>query len=157
MALCLEALAFIFVPSSATRPSFSAPASKASRNTCSEELFQRWEVDLAEIREGAEVGLVASRQHSKRRAVFDQTLGDLARGTHPQAVAIEQQLHHQPRMIGRLTAPFFFIDALDGRQIQLIDHVADEVDEMAFRQPILQTGQAAAASAREGKPDRFYP
>ena len=31
------------------------------------------------------------------------------------------------------------IDLLDSRQIQLIDHVADEVDEVAFRQPIAQT------------------
>ena len=43
-------------------------------------------------------------------------------------------------MLGRLAAPLFFIDAFDCRQIQLIDHVANEVDEVAFRQPIAQTG-----------------
>ena len=103
-----------------------------------EQLVQRFQVDLAKVGNRAEVGLIAGRQHPKRH-VLDQTLGDLARGTHPQAVAVEQQLHHQPRMVRRLAAPLLFIDLLDRRQIQLIDHVADEVDEVAFRQPIAQT------------------
>ena len=100
-ALCLEALAFIFVPSSATRPSFIAPASPAPAATLLKELFQRFQVDFAETRDGAEVGLVAGRQHPKRH-VLEKPLGDLARGAHPQAVAVDEQLHHQPRMIGRL-------------------------------------------------------
>ena len=51
MALCLEALAFILVPSSATRPSFSAPASSASRKTCwkSCSSASRWILRKSEI------------------------------------------------------------------------------------------------------------
>ena len=105
-----------------------------------EQPLEGFQVDLAKIRDRAEVGLVAGRQHAKGY-VLDQPPGDPARGAHAQAIAVEQQFDHQPRMIRRLPALLPFIDLLDGRQIQLINEVVDEIDEVVFGQPILQTGR----------------
>ena len=63
IALCLLALALIFVPSSATRPTFNAPASSAIFRTCSKSPSSVFKWILPEIGYGAEVRLIIRRQH----------------------------------------------------------------------------------------------
>ena len=56
----------------------------------------------------------------------------------PGAVAVEQHLDHHPGVIGRPAPPFLFVAVRDGRQIQLVHHVGNEVGQVVRRQPFLQ-------------------
>jgi hypothetical protein len=63
---------------------------------------------------------------------------DSARGGDADAVGVEQDLDHHGRVERRLSAPVAAIVVDDGRQVELIDHVGEEVDEVIFGEPVAQ-------------------
>ncbi len=94
-------------------------------------------MELAKIRDGPEVRLVPRRQHPERDVLL-QPLLNAPRTEHPHAIAVNQQLRHQPRIVGRLTTTFVSIMRVDLGEIQLIDHIAYEVNQVVFRKPVAQ-------------------
>src|SRR5271167_3776737 len=94
-------------------------------------------MELAEIRDGAEVRQVARRQYAKPY-VLAQTPLDAPRAEHPHAIPIHQHLGHHPRIVGRLPALLVPIRRIQRRQVQMVDHIADEVDQMILGQPFTQ-------------------
>jgi hypothetical protein len=95
-------------------------------------------MELAKIRDGAKVRRVARRQHAKPH-VLGQAPLDAPRTEHPHAISVHQHLGHHPRIIGRLPALFVTIHRIQRRQVQIIHHIADEVDQVILRQPLTQT------------------
>jgi hypothetical protein len=61
------------------------------------------------------------------------------------AIAVNQQLRHHPRVVRRLAALLTAVHLIHRRKIELIDHVADDTRQMILRQP-LPAGSAAAAN-----------
>ena len=102
-----------------------------------EQLPQRLQMVLAEVGDGAEVRRVVRRQHPEGD-VLVETLGDAPGGGHPGAVAVEQHLDHHPWMVGRAAPPFPLVAGGDGREVQLVHHVRDEIGQVVRRQPLLE-------------------
>jgi len=100
--------------------------------------FQRRQMDLAEVRDCAEVRLVARSQDAKRHVLL-QPLPQSSRGEHPHAVAVHQNLGHHPRVIGRIAALFLLVIRFDLAQLHLIDQIADEICQVVLREPVAQT------------------
>src|ERR1700687_3010206 len=94
-------------------------------------------MELAEIRDGAKVRQVARRQYAKPH-VLAQTPLDAPRTEHPHAIPVHQHLGHHSRIVGRLPARFVSIHRIQRRQVQMVDHIADEVDQMILGQPFTQ-------------------
>ncbi len=99
--------------------------------------LQRLVMNLAEIRNGTEVGLVVCRQNAERH-VLDKPLLNLPRRENPDAVCVNQDLRHHPRVIRRLAAIFLFVERYDVPKIHFIDDIAHKVDQVVFRKPVLQ-------------------
>lgn len=128
MALCLLALAFTFVPANATRPSFMAPASNAIFSTCSNSpsSVARWILRKSEM--VLKFGALPAAQHPKGN-VLCQSLLDVPRTEQAHAISVKQQLRHHPRIVGRLPALLVAVHRIHGGQIQIIDDIANEVDQ----------------------------
>ena len=107
------------------------------RQHLQEQAPQRLQMVLAKVGDGAEVGSVVGRQHPEAD-VLVETLGNATGGGHPGAVAVEQHLDHHPGVIGWPAPPFLFVADRDGREVQLVHHVGDEVGQVLRRQPLLQ-------------------
>src|ERR1017187_4673695 len=98
------------------------------------QFLQRGDVNLTKVRDRPEVRLVARRQHFERD-VFLQPLLYPTRTEHPRAVAVYQQLRHQLWIVRRLPPLLLLVHPVDGRQIQLVDDITDEVHQVVFLQP----------------------
>ena len=59
-------------------------------------------------------------------------------GEHSHAVAVYQDLHHQPGMKRWIPALLLLVVALNRAQVQLIHYIADEIGQVPFRQPVSQ-------------------
>ena len=105
-----------------------------------EQVGKRCQVVLAKVGDGAKVGGIVGRQDPERD-VLVETLGDAACGGHAGAIAVEQHLDHHPRMVGRVATLLALIAAGDGRQVQLVHQVGDEVGRMVRWQPLLERGR----------------
>lgn len=127
----------ILVPSMATLPSFTNPAFWHRRSACTNKPASAPPVFTAEVADSVVIGMLVGGQITERHVVVGGAL-DTA-GTRPDTIAIEQQTRQQQRMIGRQApAIVAFILSVDGREIQLVDHVGDEASQMVFRKPILE-------------------
>ena len=102
-----------------------------------EQAGQCSQVVLPEVGDGTEVRRVVGRQHPEGD-VLVETKSNPARGRHSDAVAVDQDLDHHPGMVGRAAPLFALIAGHDGGQIQLVDHVGDEVGQMVRGQPLLK-------------------
>ena len=56
----------------------------------------------------------------------------------PGAVAVEQHLDHHPGMVGRAAPVLALVAGGDGREVQLVHHVGDEVGQVILGQPLLE-------------------
>ena len=83
------------------------------------------------------IGGVVGRQHAEWD-VLVETQGNPARGGHSDAVAVQQDLDHHPGMVGRAAPLFALITGHYGGEVQLVDHVGDEVCQMVWGQPLLK-------------------
>ena len=77
------------------------------------------------------------RQDAKSDVLIDPPR-DLARRAHAKAIAIDEQLHHQPRMVRGLAARLGFVIAFDRPQIQFVDKLADEAGGVIVGEPVAQ-------------------
>ena len=117
-------------------PQLHQPRATAQPQHLLEQPRQRRTMALAEIADRAEIRLIARRQEAEGHAVHELR-GDPTRGVRARAVAVQQQLHHHPRMVGRV-APLLLVGALDGRQIQRIGQVTHTARQVALRHPVRQ-------------------
>ena len=123
----LAGVGFDLGPVQRHSPQLHGPRFQRQPQHLLEHLFQRRQVELTKVRDGPEVWLVARRQHPERDVLL-QPLLNAPRTEHPYAIAVNQQLRHQLRIIGRLTATFVSVMRVDFGKIQLIDHIAYEVN-----------------------------
>jgi hypothetical protein len=101
-----------------------------------EQAGERFEV-AAEPGDRAEVRSLASGQEPEC-GVIDVLTRDRPRGAHPGGVAVDQQPHHQPRVVGRVAA-LFGVAGQDRRQIEdLVYQVGDEPGQVVLGQPVVQ-------------------
>ena len=100
------------------------PAFRHSSNTCRNRPANapRWSFRKSEM--------VQVRRVVGRHTVLVETKSNPARGRHSDAVGVDQDLDHHPGMVGRAAPLFALIAGHDGGQIQLVDHVGDEVGQM---------------------------
>ena len=136
MALCFDALALTLVLSRATWPQLHQPRLPAQLQYLMEQIGQGCQMVLAKVGDGAEVGSVVGCKHPEGD-VLVESLGDAPGGGHPGAVAVEQHLDHHPGMVGRAASLLTLIAGSDGRQIQLVHHIGDEIGQMVLGQPLL--------------------
>ena len=97
-------------------------------------------MDLSETGDGAEVGLIARRQNPERD-VLHQPLLDAARTEDPYAVSVDKNLGHHQGIVRRLATLLVSVNRLHRRQIQVVHHVAYEIRQVVFRQPVTQAGR----------------
>jgi hypothetical protein len=93
IALHLLAFALIFGPSSATRPSVDRACFQSDLQHLLKHPGQRLRMDLSEIGDGTEVGLIARRQDSETD-VPHQPLLDPARTEDPYAITVDKHFGH---------------------------------------------------------------
>jgi hypothetical protein len=103
-----------------------------------EEALQRRQVSLPKIPNRAVVRHVAGGQHPERH-VFDQPALNAAGREHADTVRVDEHLRHHHRVVRRVAPLVLLVHDGDGRQIQLVDQVADEECQVALRQPVSQT------------------
>jgi len=82
-------------------------------------------------------GKVVSPEHTEGDVLF-QASGNFAGGKHAAGVGVNQHLDHHRRIIWLPAAPVALIALVKGGQVQRIRGVADEIGQMAFRQPVLR-------------------
>jgi hypothetical protein len=102
-----------------------------------EQPCQRGQMELAEICDRAKVRQVARRQYPKPH-VFGQAPLDAPGAKYPHAIPVHQHLGHHPRIVRRLPALLVTIHRIQRRQVQIIHHIADEIDQVILRQPLAQ-------------------
>ena len=119
-------------------PQLHQPCLPAQLQHLVEQTGQGCQVILAKVGDGAEVGVVVGRQHPEGD-VLVEPLGHAPGRHHPGAVPVEQHLHHHPGMIGRAAPLLTLVAGGDGREVQLVQHVVDEISQMVLGQPLLQS------------------
>ena len=93
-------------------------------------------------------------QPPKRHVIGAPDL-DRPRRAHPDGVAVQQDPHHQPRIIRWATTPLG-VGGPDPGQIQvLIDQLGDETCQMLGRQPVIQRRRQQQALTRIERPKRL--
>jgi hypothetical protein len=73
--------------------------------------------------------------------VLVQAPFDLAGGTHPDRVGIQQHAQQQFGVVGRMAMPVGAVGPVEGLKVELVDHVEDEPGEVAFGEPVAQVGR----------------
>ncbi len=109
-----------------------------------EQLGERGEVAAPEARHGAEVRPLQPRHRHEIDPLLARP-GDPARGVDAAAVAVEQQRHHHPRVVGRVAA-LLVVGREDHREVERLAHgVADEVREVPGRDQLVRRGRQQPA------------
>jgi len=139
VALCLEVLALIFVPSSATVPSFTKPIFRASRTTSTNSLENVsrccWRKRLTPRKPGR-LPAASSRGATSPASLAAILRGAPARGKQARGAGPDRRFGEHRRVAG-LMAPVVALAAeVEGAQVELIDGVGDEIGQMIFGQPI---------------------
>lgn len=105
------------------------------------QVCQRIEMNEAEITDPSVVGLLVAGEHPEGRILPAGPLDPPGRGD-ADAVGVEQQHHHHPRLIGLVPAGISRLThRIDGREIQLGGHVQQEEHQMVRRQPLHRRGR----------------
>ena len=111
--------------------------------TCSQRQLQyllkqalnRIEVYLSKIRNCTKVWLVSGSKNSEGY-ILNEPFLDLPRRKHSDTIGIDQYLRHHSRMVRRLAAVVFFVNRFYFREIQLVDHITDKVNQVVLGKPI---------------------
>ena len=100
-----------------------------------EQLGQRLEVAAAKAGDRAVVGVLVGAQHAHGDIAVGGLL-ELARGGRGGGVAVDQELQHQARVVGRVP-PLSLVRGIDRGEIERgLDQVADEMGEIALGHPL---------------------
>ncbi len=103
-----------------------------------EQLTQLGQVPLAKIGNAVVIGMLIAAQDSERHVIIGG-LFQLPRRHPARAVTVNQQLHHQRRVVRRATSTVAFLVLVqDPRKIQRLDHIADVQRQMIVAQPLAQ-------------------
>jgi len=117
-------------------PELHQPRRAAQPQHLHEQRAQRREVPAAELRDRAEIGTAHAGHRHEVHPLLARPL-QLARRIDAAAVTIEQQRHHQRRMIGRIAA-LLAIAREDRSKVKLrADRLTDEVSRVLRRHEIL--------------------
>jgi hypothetical protein len=97
---------------------------------------------LFEVGDGVVVGMMPGSENPESH-VFICFLFYLSGRGYPQAIRVEEELHHHGRVIGRLarkptTVRLFYLDL---GKVELIHHIRDEVRYVSFGQPLTKRGR----------------
>jgi hypothetical protein len=93
-------------------------------------------VTAAEVVDPAVIGLLVAGQHPEG-GVLPASLLDLAGARHPDAVGIQEQQHHHPRLVGLLaTGILLAVVGVDLLEIELSRQIQQEEHQMVLRQPL---------------------
>lgn len=112
------------------------------------------EVSAAEPGHRPEVRNLPGGQEPKRHIV-DALALDRPRRTHPGGVAVDQQPHHQPRLVRRKPAHLTVV-GVDRRQVEhLVDQLRHEPGQMPLRQPLVQRRRHQQQLVRIKPPKRL--
>ena len=109
----------------------------ATAEDLDEERFQGGEVSLPEVADGPEVGNVV-RGEDPESHILLTPLCEPAGGGDPGRVAVEEELHHHPGVVGRVAPTLLFVHPRDRREVEVIDQIGEEEDHVVGRQPVLQ-------------------
>jgi len=90
--------------------------------------------------DGHMVGRAVAGQDPESNVLVAAPL-DLAGGTHPDRVGVQQYAEQRLRVIGRMAMPVGPVASEERRQVKLVDYVAHEPGEVAFGQPVAQVGR----------------
>ncbi len=102
-----------------------------------EHIAQRGQVALSEPADGAEIGGLLGGQPAERDHIGAGPL-QLPGGPDPDAVAVQHDPQHQPRVIGRL-ALGLGVGGVEPVQVQFrVNDLGDEPGQMVLRQPLIQ-------------------
>ncbi len=100
-----------------------------------EQRGQEFQVLLAEIADGAEVGAVVADDGQEGEVAF-AGLGDLAAGVDADAVGVKQQANEHGGIEGRLAACLQFVGFVEGVQVQLGNDIQEKENEVVFGKPV---------------------
>ena len=103
-----------------------------------EQLPQRLQVTGPEAGDRAVVRLLIGAEHPHRHITVARPL-QLARGDDPVGVAVDKQLDHQARVIGRI-ATLLLVAGVDRRQIERprLHQIGNKVRQITLRHPLRQ-------------------
>ncbi len=115
------------------------PGPLAEPEHLGEQAGQGRQVGLPEGGDGIVVRVLIRREDAVGDLLVRRLL-DLARGGLPRAVAVEEELHQQRRVVRGLASPIAgLVRREDRRQVQgLIHHLADEGGRVVLREPVLE-------------------
>jgi hypothetical protein len=65
---------------------------------------------------------------------------DLAGGAYAQAVAVEEHAEQQLGVVGGVAVAVVAVGAVEGGEVELVDHVEDEPGQVAVGQPVAHVG-----------------
>jgi hypothetical protein len=121
-------------------PELHQPGPLAEPEHLGEQGGQGRQVGLPEGGDGVVVRVLIRREDAVGDLLVRRLL-DLARGGLPRAVAIEEELHQQRRVVRGLASPIAgLIRREDRRQVQgLIHHLADEGGRVVLREPVAES------------------
>ena len=125
----------IFVPSSATCPSFRQPGFFRQLQHLQKQPPQRRQMTLPEVGDRAKIWRVVRHDHHEIDPL-GACLRDPPRGIKTRAIGIEQQGRHHARIERRLTKPAF-VACDDLRQIQVLARQSDDELRQMVRRHII--------------------
>ena len=126
----------IFVPSSATWPSFTSPACSHSLRTCPNKSRKHLQVPLAEVRDGAKIRRIEP-DNAQEVDPFARRLGDPARRVDAVAIAVQQQRRHHRRVKRRLPA-LARIRGFDLTKVERLEHKRLRRDNQDENRPTIR-------------------
>lgn len=119
-----------------------------------EQTGERIEVAAAEPGDRAEVRGLADGQEAERDIVGQAALNRPG-GADAGGIAIDQQTHHQPRVVGRV-ATLFGVAGQDRPEVEhLVDQVADKPGQVVLGQPVVQRRRQQQDLMRIERPKRL--
>ena len=134
-ALCRLALAWIFVPSSATVPSLSSPISRANSSTRTNSASMSLRKRRRNVAMVSWSGCWFTAMNRNATEIIGRPL-QLAARKHPGRIAVNQQLQQQDRMIASRTgAP---IALHHRRQVQPVDHLHNKPRQVLLGKPFIE-------------------
>ena len=83
------------------------------------------------------IGMLVGGKHPERHLLVGGLL-DLPRTGYPHTIAIQKQADHHLRLVGRLPTASGVVIVVDPGKVQLPDHIADKVGQMALFQPVIE-------------------
>jgi hypothetical protein len=119
-----------------------------------EQVGQGVQVAAAEPGDGVEVGGLVGGQEPEGDVVGATAL-DRPGGADSGGVAVDEQPHHQPGIVGRMTALFGVVRQDRSEVEYLVDQIGDEPGQVVLGQPVVQRRRQQQDLIRVERPKRL--